>query len=309
MKRLIILLLTLVTAVGISTAASPKRQKRAPEAPSRYLWNDGHASHYEQPNLYGDVESMTIHYVRTYGDEVKIDETTKITFNKRGDIVEAVDVDPKGDTIFLTTCEYNKDGFITNHSMWDYGTLRVRYEYSYNDDRTIQYESWYNDEGECTGNFENAFDPKKRKVDNEGAFDPDLVVRNDNGYIETKLGIDEPTKWNNGTVYLTVYNNFGLMERYYVVENNDIIEISYVYDKRGLEIERTIWSNNIKYNVHDNIIAMESPTLDGVTLQFMGIAQHYIIERDKRGNVVKIIATPDHSGYSSVTTYDIKYRK
>lgn len=309
MKRLIILLLTLVTAVGFSTAASPKRQKSTPEAPRRYLWNDGHASNYEQPNLYGDVESMTIHYVRSYGDEVKVDETTKITFNKRGDIVEAVDVDPKGDTIFLTTCEYDKDGFITNHSLWDYGTLRVRYEYSYNDDRTIQYERWYNDEGECTGSFENVFDPKNRKEDIEGALDPDLVVGNDDGYIYTELGYDYSNQWSDGAVYISVYNDFGLLERNYFVRDNEVEQTSYVYDKRGLEIERTIWSSNIEYNVYDNIIEMESPQLDGVSIQLMGVAQHYILERDKRGNVVKIIATPDHSGYNSVTTYDIKYRK
>jgi len=304
MKRLLITLLTILTAIGTTTAASPKRQKLAPEAPHRLYWAEGHASYYRQYPLYGDVESITIHYKRTYGDKVKVDEKTFITFNERGDVISDVCINEMGDTTHLMKIEYDSRGDVCRRMIWDNGKLRMREEFLYSNDRKTQIWQEYNADGELV--FEKVLDynPRAREM----IFAESDIEKHEHeveaGGIKCKTTY-EPPYWLCGSCTdISTYNDIGKVAHQHRIYKDVIEHYTYKYDKRGLEIEEIKWSNKIEYSVTDSI-----DKLEGIELSKIGVAEHYKIERDKRGNVVKITAEPDYSGYKSVTTYDIEYRK
>lgn len=304
MKRLLITLLTILTAIGTTTAASPKRQKLAPEAPHRLYWAEGHASYYRQYPLYGDVESITIHYKRTYGDKVKVDEKTFITFNERGDVMCDASTNPQGDTTCLMKMEYNSYGDVTSCEIWDYGKLRSRHEYIYNKGRKQQVWREYNEEGEIVFEKTCNYDPQTRTVIHDKSPYEKDEHQIDAGGINCKTEYDPPYWIYGSHTSITTYNDIGKIAHFHYMYDETIEHTSYNYDKRGLVTEEITWSNNIKYSVSDGINSVE-----GIELPRVGIKEHYKIERDKRGNVIKIVAEPDYSGFKSVTTYDINYRK
>lgn len=304
MKRLLITLLTIVTAIGATTAATPKRQKLAPEAPSRKCWAEGHANYYRQYPLYGNVESITIHYKRTYGNEVKVEEIAYLTFNERGDVMCDASTNLQGDTTCLMKMEYNSHGDVTSCEIWDYGKLRSRNEYLYNKGRKQQVWREYNEEGEIVFEKTCNYDPQTRTVIHDKSPYEKDEHQIDAGGINCKTEYDPPYWIYGSHTSITTYNDIGKIAHFHYMYDETIEHTSYNYDKRGLVTEEITWSNNIKYSVSDGINSVE-----GIELPRVGIKEHYKIERDKRGNVIKIVAEPDYSGFKSVTTYDINYRK